>query len=230
MANIQANLQNDGNAVNADGSSADLRGTRVGQLFTSDWRHELLLQGNMYRFTVGTITAGGNIAQVTGGGAVTTINEDQPEFGFGVPAGYTLIPMRIQVACQVDLDADVEEGSIILWADLAATVPTDGTKTTVNPVNMLHGATDYPGTAFKQCTADLTDPTVSEILMFKTVQLSEVTGAGEAVVTLDLLYEPLMPPHFIGPCSVYGAWGGTAAVPGLANVEFAAVPNARFSR
>src|SRR3990167_6845071 len=163
---LKAKGMNDNIAAESDSESndIDLRMSRARQLFVSDWRHELLLAGYCYQFSAGTITAGGNVAPITGGGAGTIINQDQPEFGFGVPTGYTLIPLRIQVACQVDLDADVEEGNIVLWADTAAAVPTDGTKTSVNPINMLHGATDVVGTAFRECTADLTDPSISIVL------------------------------------------------------------------
>src|SRR3990167_5165491 len=154
-----------------------LRMTRSGQLFVADWRQNLLLAGYCYTFDVGTMAAGGNITMITGGGAGTTIDQDRPEFGFGVAAGTTLIPLRIQVACQVDLDADVEEGNIILTADLACGLATDGTRTAETPVNLLHGATDFGGTAFSACTADLTDPTVSLVLAFETFQNSEVTGA-----------------------------------------------------
>ena len=229
---LKAKVMNDDIAAQTDSESndVDLRLSRARQLFVSDWRHELLLAGYCYQFSAGTITAGGNVAPITGGGGSTTVDQDQPEFGFGVPTGYTLIPLRVQVACQVDLDADVEEGNIVLWADTAAAVPTDGTKTSVSPINMLHGATDVVGTAFSACTEDLTDPSISIVLAYATVQNSEVTAAGEAVVHLDLLYEPALPPHFSGPCSVYGAWGGTAAVPGIASIQYAVVPNARFNR
>jgi hypothetical protein len=232
MTAIQAKPIQDNFTVLADSQTAeDVRMTRSQQLFTSDWKQELLLAGYVYTFSVGTLSAGADVSPVAGGGNGTTIDEDQPELGFGVPTGYTLIPLSCKFAGQVDIDADAEVGNVVLFADLAATIPTDGTKTAVSPINLLHGATDYPGTAFKQATADITDPTVSLILDYKTVRAMDAgVAASEFPVDFSMNYEPALPPHFIGPCSVYLCWGGTAAVNGMANVTFAAVPNARFSR
>lgn len=85
-------VMNDNIAANVDTESVDvkLRQSRARQLFVDDWRQELLLGGFVYTFHVGGITGGGDYAGILGGGNGTTIDEDQPELGFGVPVGYTL--------------------------------------------------------------------------------------------------------------------------------------------
>lgn len=204
-----------------------LRSSRLGQLFVADWKKQLVLAGFAYRVTIGTITGGGDVSLVTGGGAGTTIDQDQPEGAIGVDAGYYLIPLEIDIACQVDLDADAEVGNIVVATDRAATVPTSVTGTVETPTNLLDGGAAFPGDAYSAITADITDPTVSEILAYKTVRASHAgTAASQNSVSLDLHYAPEAPTLLAGPCGLYIYWGGTAAVTGIASVVVAAIPEA----
>src|SRR3990167_5821786 len=121
---LKAKVMNDGIATEIDSESNDinLRMTRSRQLFVADWRHELLLAGYVYHTTVGTITGGGNVSLITGGGNGTTIDQDQPELAVGVASGTTLIPLEIDFAGRVDVDADAEVGDFVIWADLAKSI------------------------------------------------------------------------------------------------------------
>lgn len=217
--------------VVADGGTGTVaRGTRTGELYTVTWKQALLFEGRCFQMTVGSLTGGADIAMITGGGAGTTIDQDQPEFGVSVPAGTTLIPLEIHISCQVDMDADGEEGNIVVAYDTAAAV-VGGTSTPETPVNLLTGTGQASvATAFSATTADITDPTVSGILAFKTIQGSDNGVAANAVMTaLTLDYEPETPIFLTGPAAFYGYWGGTAAVPGMASVIWAEVPSARFA-
>jgi len=221
----------------ADGNWWGQRGDRTGIPFTADWKRALLLEGRVFQMTVGTLTGGGDISMITGGGAGTIIDQDQPEFGVSVPLNTTLIPLEIHIACQPDLDADGEEANIVITYDSAAAYAGDGTVTSETPVNMITGGgVNTNATAFSAATADITDPTVSGILAFKTVQASEFVSNGTAtnltngvVGSVELHYEPSFPIHITGPGAFYGYWGGTAAVPGLASVIWGEVPSTRIN-
>lgn len=221
--------------IQTEGLNRSPRLTRDGRLFGADWREALILEGYAWRFSVGTITGGGNISMITGGGNGTTIDQDQPEFGISAPSTHALIPIEVQIACQVDMDADGEEANIILAADLAADYAEDGTVTTETPTNLLsgQGSETFPGTAFSAATADITDPTVSEILAFETIQGSDNGTAGNlAFPMLRMHFKPDYPYIMQSSAGVglYGYWGGTAAVPGIATVVAALVPKARFEQ
>ena len=212
-----------------------LRMSLLGQLYVADWKYLLAAAGRLWRLSIGTIAADANITLITGGGAGTIVDLEQPEGLIGVGTGYVLIPVECHVACQVDLDADGEEGNIILIADRTQAPPTSVTGTIETPDNQLDGGADFPGDAYSAITTDLLDPVVSEILDFETIQASDfisasgaATGSTVAVASLKMKYEPLLPDLLRGPCQVALYWGGTAAVPGIGSLLVGAVPSAWF--
>lgn len=212
-----------------DGSAANALGSRYGHLFTASWKEWLAMSGNAWRVTVGTITGGGDVAPVTGGGNGTTVDQDQPEIAIGVDAGYYMIPLEIDISCHVDMDADGEDGDIIVAVDRSAAVPSSVTGTTETPTNLRDGSEAFPGRAFSAITGDITDPTVDEILASRHIQGSDNGTAGNlAVVKLDLHYVAEVPTIIAGPCGLYVYWGGVAAVGGVASVVVAALPDAAF--
>jgi hypothetical protein len=231
MSDLRADRKQNSVGDTQDVGWASVHATRTGALFTSSWKEQLLMEGRLFQMTVGTITGGGDLALVTGGGNGTTIDQDQPEFGVSVPNGTSLIPVEITVACQVDMDANGELGNIVVAYDSAAAWAGDGTVTTETAVNMITaGGVSSVASAFSACTADITDPTVSGILAAKTTRGSDNGTAGNlAVVTLELNYAPEVPIIISGPGAFYGYWGGTAAVPGVASVIWAEVPEGRFT-
>lgn len=220
-------------ARETDGTEARLRGSRTGALFTVNWKQDLVMQGLVYRVSVGTITGGGDVAPVTGGGNGTTVDQDQPEIAIGVDAGYFLIPLEVKVSAHVDIDADADDGDIIVAVDRTAGVPTSVTGTTVTPANQLDGGAAFPGRAFSAITADITDPTVDEILDAEHIQaalFADTTASNSSLAALlKLNYVPEVPNLIAGPCGLYVYWGGVAAVPGVASVLMAAVPSNYFA-
>ena len=74
--------------IAADGTYTAIRSTRAGQLFTADWKNELILAGLGFGVTIGSIAAGGAEALITGGGAGTIIDSDQPDMPFCPPTGH----------------------------------------------------------------------------------------------------------------------------------------------
>lgn len=227
---LQAVAQQQGVNVQGDGITRALRGTRVGQLFTADWKTELVLAGLAFNVSVGDIAAGGDISPITGGGAGTTIDSDQPELAVGTPTGYYHIPLGFHFAGQADLDADVSEANILLFADTAKIIPLPiaASSTVETPANLLGGGQAAVSYAQSAVTTDITDPVCSMILTAKSIQNSEVTAAGEVPTTINHIWEPSFPILLKGPCSVVGCWGGTKAVVGLCTYYFAEVPISRY--
>lgn len=216
--------------VVADGNARATRQSRTGELFTQGWKQALALEGRVHSVTVGGITAGGNTILITGGGAGTTIDQDQPEAGVSVALNTTIIPIRIQVATQVDMDANGEVGQILVAYDTAAAM-VGGTGTTPTVVNHItEGGVDSLATVLTAVTADITDPTVSGLLASAMAVGSDNGVAANAVVNdLRLDWQADEPFMLVGPAAFYVYWGGTAAVPGLATITWAEIPTSRIS-
>ena len=231
MADLRIYRQQNSVGDTSDVGWANLNGTRTGAAYTASWKQQLRDEGRLFHMTVGTIASGGDLTLITGGGNGTTIDQDQPEFGVSVPNGTSLIPVEIHIACQVDMDANAEVGNIVVAYDSAAAFAGDGTVTSETAVNLITaGGVSSVATACSAATGDITDPTVSGILAVKTTRGSDNGTAGNlAVVTLELDYEPEAPFVISGPGAFYGYWGGTAAVPGVASVIWAEVPEGRFT-
>ena len=228
--NLKANVEQLSPSVRAEGA-ADLAISQIGQLFTADWKYRLVAAGYVYSAHIGTLTTGADVGLITGGGAGTTLDSDQPEMIFGVDSGYVLIPISIRVACNVDMDADGEYGEIVAFADRTQAPPTTASATpgVVTPNNLLDGGAAFTGRCFGGVTTDITDPLMSELLDFVYLVGSDNGTAGNAVANaLRMQYEPTLPHALRGPCSVVVAFGGTAAVTGMISAVFAAVPITAF--
>lgn len=223
-------------AVKSEGVAASPRLTSTAGLITADWKLDLLMQGRVFRTTVGTISAGADVSLVTGGGNGTTIDSDQPELLVGVKAGHYMIPLEFHCTGIADLDANAEKADILLFADLTQAPDGTGTFTTETPTACLDSG-DYnsQALAYSAFTADTTDPVLSETLAYKAVTASEFVSNGTATnltngvtVAITLDYEPSVPLIMKGPCSVVACWGGTAAVTGMATLVWAELPNSYF--
>ena len=236
MALVKGQVQqiNVGAAAELDNKEFAL--TKVGQLFTADWRYKLAAAGLVYSAHIGTLSAGADVGLIVGGGNGTTVDSDQPEMILGVDNGF-LIPISLRVMCDMDADADGEYGEIIFFADRTQAPPTSATGTpgTVTPNNLLDGAGAFSGRCFGGVTTDLTDPVMSEFIDGEYVNVAEFVSNGTATnltngvgQRLKLVYEPLMPKLLAGPCSLVVCFGGTAAVNGMIAIEFAHVPAGWF--
>lgn len=212
-------------SVLSEGDLEEVKMSKLGQLFTAGWKQRLLLAGKMWSVDVGVVAAGADVTEVVGGGNGTVVDMNQPELMIGVPAGYFLMVTACRCSCHSLSDAADDEVLIVLATDRTATVPTDGTKTAVTPLNMLDGGGAFPGTAYKEATADITNPTHSDILDFEAYQ---ALGIAVSAIGLKMDYEPDVPRILAGACSVYLCWGGTVAAHGAATLEVACVPSSWF--
>ena len=224
-------------SVLGSGAEETARMSKIGQLYTADWKTRLVSAGLVYASHIGTLTAGADVGLIVGGGNGTTVDSDQPELIIGVDAGYYLIPIEVRVIGQMDADANAEYGEIVIFADRTQAPPTSasGTPGVVTPNNLLDGGAAFPGRAFGGVTTDITDPVMSEFLDMEYVNTAEFVSNGAAtnltngiVQNLKLHYKPDYPEFLAGPCSLVVCFGGTAAVNGMINAVVAVVPSTWF--
>ncbi len=231
-ATTQAVAQQQDAALSQDGLRRALRSTRAGQLYTADWKTELVQAGYAFNVTVGGVSAGANVLLITGGGNGTTINSDVPEMAIGTPAGYFHVPLGFTCSIQQDFgNADADEANIILFADLEKRIPAPviASSTLETPLNLLDGGPDSVSRAMSAChTADIADPVCTVLLAYSTIQAAQVGADSTVVGKLKCNFDPSFPSLFKGPCSVVACWGGTTAATGLASYTWAEVPVARF--
>jgi hypothetical protein len=195
----------------------------LGSALGADWRQALVARGFGWHFDVGAFSS-----PITGGGAGTIIDQDRPEFGISVPAGFACIPLRFDIAVQVPVQTtDAHETEILIAADRAAKWAGDGTVTTETPTGMRSDlSTGCPLQCFSAATANITNPTLGVELAHAVKLMNFGDATGLDMMELKLLYEPRISPIFIGPCAIYGYFGGSIASAGFANLDFIAIPSA----
>lgn len=209
----------------ASPNEVELRSVLGGGLLV-DWRDALIARGFGWHFTVGSFST-----PITGGGNGTVLDSDQPEVAIGVPSGFTLVPLRVQVTCHTPLiAADADESEILVVADrtqLADTTAASGTVET--PLNMRSdriGGCPFP--VLSAVTVNLSPDPVKSMELAHQVITGDVQGTAANALwgSLTLNYEPLHAPFIVGPAGFYVYWGGTVATTGFAAVEFLAIPSA----
>ncbi len=215
-----------------DGDDEQVHLSKLGQVFTADWKMRLLLAGRCWGYSLGAISADGATTAITGGGAGTVADIEQPEIIFGVDEGFHLVCLECDITVESDADAPDDFMEIMLYGDRTQAPPTSLTGTVVTPFNLLDGAGAFPGRAYKEVTADIVDPVLSELFMYRRSIVKAVVMQGtsanedDAIDTqLMMHYEPALPSFLKGPCSVVVSWAGTVATTGLATIKFAAIPS-----
>ena len=193
---------------------------------SADWRQAFIARGYGRHVDVGAFST-----PIVGGGNGTILDQDQPEFCLSVATGYTIIPLRFHIQCQGPLlAADSEETEILIAVDRVAAWAGDGTVTSETPLNMKTSGSAADVTCFSAGTANITNPTLGYELAHK-VKIGDFQGtpANAMWTDLELLYEPKNPPFLVGPCAVYGYWGGTVATTGFANLDFLVIATTLIS-
>ncbi len=206
-------------------SPFDLRGL-LGAALAADWRQALIARGFGWNVQVGELTT-----PITGGGAGTVLDLEQPELAINVPSGYAMIPLRIHVETQVGLQTtDAHENEIVIGFDRTQ-IQTAGTSTAETPANMRSDITSgAPFTVFSAYTADgVAAPLITELDRAQAQVVVQGTAATLNLYQFDLLYEPLHPPIIIGPAHIAVYYGGSIALPGFIQASVIAVPASLFT-
>ena len=207
-----------------------LKSTKLGALFTADWREQMILAGLGYSVRCGGVTTSADIAPILGGGSGTVIDAAQPELIVGVDAGYYMIVM--EAACSAyTIPASAAITNIILYADrgFAPGVGQQASAAIATPVNLLDGGPAFPGRGWQNASGDLAiSPICDELLDFVTSDIGGVAASGMTALVLKLDYRPLAPSIIAGPCMIALLFGGTAATTGCGVIRFACVPSSYF--
>ena len=188
-----------------------------------NWRQDAIRDGRGFHVTIGAFST-----PIVGGGNGTIIQIDEPEGVISVPDGTSIMPIRIDVQCQVPIiAADSNESEILIASDKDAAWDASGTSTEETPVNMrtTHGRASLCSceSAF---TATATTKPAADFEIARAVQVADIGGsaASQAWGELRCLYEPQSPMIFDGPCQLVIYWGGTVATTGFAQVEWIEYP------
>ncbi len=196
----------------------------IGQLFTADWVHRLVLAGRVYDVPLGTLAATSHTG-LTGNAAV---NLDQPEVAIGVDSGI-LIPIQIDINILLnDADAYDDLTQIVFYGDrsqgLTSADESLGNEITV--LNKLDGGAAFTGRATETVAADITDPVASDVLgsfFHHLLQVAAEVG-GVAPNSLNFHKEFKVPILLRGPASIYGYITGTNTPTYQGNVTVAHIP------
>ena len=209
-------VTNEGNWISAN---ALLDGTLV----DVPWQQALINKGYGFHVSIGAFST-----PITGGGAGTIFDQDQPEGIISVPSGAAIIPVRFHVQCHTPLLAtDADEAEILIAVDRTAAYDGTGTVTSETIFNMR---TDNPissvCTSVSAATANVTNPTLGIELAGKRVT-GDMNGTPANALwgELECLYEPKFGPVIKGPAAVYIYWGGTVATPGFAQLQWIEIPS-----
>lgn len=196
--------------------------------FTVDWVQSAIRDGRGFVVNIGAFSS-----PITGGGAGTVIDLDQPEGCISIPTGTTILPIFSKIQCHVPLLAtDADESEIVLAADIASANAGDGTATAETAINLRtrHGVASLC-TCKSAFTADTTDPVLG-LEIDRSVITGDVQGTAATALWTSLLldYAPKAGFYQIdGPAALYVYWGGTVATTGFGQVGWLEFPTSYFA-
>lgn len=206
-----------------DGAKLPIRTTRDGIAFTASWKESLLLEGRCFSAPFAAMGAT-DIVALDGAGDL-----DRPDFCISIPQGYSLIPLKIVMSQQADLDTAVDDAFAIIMVDVAAAM--DVSTSTVVSVTPMPCITGSPLTSVctvfeASTTANITAPTATAITLDC---MQKQSGHPSGVCEVRLHYEPEVPFIIDGPAAIYG-WCTAAKTPKWAGYAvWAEVPESRYA-
>ena len=194
----------------------------IGGLAIADRRQAAIARGLGWHIQVGALPP-----PIVGGRDGTVLDLEQPELAINVPAGFAMMPLRINVETQIGLQTtDAHENEIIIGVDRTQ-VQTPGTSTVEVPMNMRTDiVATAPFTCYSAYTADgVATPVITELAR-KAGQVDvQGTAATLNVYQFDLLYEPRHPLMIVGPAHIAVYFGGNIALPGFIQASVLAFPS-----
>lgn len=182
-----------------------------------DWKMRAVLQGRGFQVDVGAFST-----PIVGDTNILDI--DRPVGAISVPTGTSMIPIRVSVQCHTPLLAtDADEAEILLGVDIAkANAFAETTHVDETILSMYLGNGTSLCDAISAQTANMTVAPVIGMELARAVATGDMNGTPANALwgTLDLLYEPAVPPVLVGPCTVCLYWGGTVQVSGFAQIQW----------
>lgn len=210
----------------------------LGGLVGIDWLQMMIARGYGWYAKLGGLSTG-----VTGGGAGTVLDVDEPELAFNVPRGYVCVPLRIAVQINPieTSTTDLDESEILICADQGSqggragfVDPTSGA-TPFQPLNMRSDiGTGCPLTCFHTVTTALvrdegvtagSNPPVENMELARwSNKWDNQSAVGIVQATDNLVYEPKNPEFLVGPSALFVHFGGTVALTGFIQAKVLAFP------
>lgn len=214
---------------NHAGGSEDLKAVFDGAASVESLMFQLAVRGYCWNVTVGSFST-----PITGGGAGTVLDADQPELVIDVPNGFAACIFEAHIQLQPPLIAsDSDECDCVIGLDRTAVSGATASNGTVEtPINYRTDITaGCPLSVVSAVTTNLSaGPTVSAELqreqLFGDVQ---GTAANAIYHHARLDYMPRVPLWAIGPATFFAYWGGTVATTGFAQVSVCAIPASKIT-
>lgn len=210
-----------------NGNSEQPTISKMGQLYTADWKARLADAGYMFELPLGTTSGDTTATGLTGNAAH---DNDQPEIVIAIDSGW-LIPVSIEIAIQVnDDDAYDDMTQIGIFVDRSQTVAAGATATVATAINMLDGGSAFSGRCYTTVTSDITNPVGSDVLAFKYWENTQLATETAGTPYADKYYYKSFdyPRRIAGPCSIVGYVIGTNTPVYFGSIVFAHIP-ASFS-
>ncbi len=207
----------------SEGDEVFIRATRDGALFTADWKQALITEGRGFMINLGAFSTG-----LDGGGSGAPILTDYPSALVGVPAGTTILPMRIEVSLAIPTGATAaDEVDVLIAIDQDAVQASDsGTSTpeTIYNINTLHSRSSNCYANAIYTTAMTTPVNDIELAHFQKI-FDKGSSAGGIWTSVDFLYEPKTMPVINGPAMLTLYFGGTVTTEGFASIQWLELPS-----
>lgn len=197
----------------ADGVRVPIRAFRDGSLVNVDWKQALVGEGIVHKVTIGSLTT----PIRGGGGAGTIVDIDKPDVGLNVPAGKTIIPLKIDLQMLVTaMTTDADEAEAFFAVQRNDTVVPVTTFVTETPYNALTSLADTSGINFYSgmqsdvvMTTSGIDPSPTFDLARMFINYETITEVGVKSNRFDLTYRADPGDILEGPACLLGYWGGT---------------------
>lgn len=224
MAIIKAKARQD-ESVSRVSESGEVytRATRDGALFTCDWKTGLIMEGRGFQFNIGDLTT--PIACP----GTTIVLIDKPDWVVGIPAGTSILPIRIEGSMLMPKGtADDEEIDILLSVDQDTYLTqASGTATAVTPTNMnnKHSRTSscWANKTYS-ATFNTTDPTYDIELAHVTQVFETFSSVATYWMEAKLLYQPKTVPIINGPGVISGYASATNGASMFWTVQWIELP------
>ena len=179
------------NRTTADGQYMAVRGSRDGAIVSLDWKTALAMEGRVFHAGAGT-----DMTPITS----IAFDQDRPEFWLSVPAGTTILPLRVEVAV---LSAEEGVDGAMLINRVTAAPSTSAGADAAEAVSCTRS--DLPRTS-NVTARQLADGNLT------LTGISSVSVLGRPTASIDpfnLLYEPLTPEVLVGPAGLYVSTNAT---------------------
>ncbi len=224
LQEIKAEVDQISPSILSEGEIENVRMSKLGQIFTADWKQRLALAGRVFTLDLGTISGEASYTALTGNAAY---DNNQPEFIIANDTGF-LIPLEIDIGISVnDMDAYNDFTQIVVAVDRTQTAPAGETGSIEVALNCLDGGPAFAGRCYSIITGDTSNaPASVEVLAsaFWELTIAAAEAATNVYPSLSLYKKFDIPKFIAGPAHIVGYVVGTMTPTFMGSVTFAHIP------